>query len=202
MNRIAALLLTVLALLAPAGALRGDSTIWVNSTADTVAVDNVVTLREALLHARRGGIFDDGSVGISCMTEAEWYQMFGDIENCVRIASPTLAGCVHNPVTDGVRYAFMNDCFYNQSGPGMGLNFADVIRFDPAISAIAIPGDFWVFRRDRLDGSRPAAAFTSTNDRRFRSFGWIATAREYVVYTIGLDRNRVPKSANAPTTTR
>ncbi len=157
MNRIAALLLTVLALLAPAGALRGDSTIWVNSTADTVAVDNVVTLREALLHARRGGIFDDGSVGISCMTEAEWYQMFGDIENCVRIASPTLAGCVHNPVTDGVRYAFMNDCFYNQSGPGMGLNFADVIRFDPAISAIAIPGDFWVFRRDRLDGSRPAA---------------------------------------------
>lgn len=152
MNRIAALLLTVLALLAPAGALRGDSTIWVNSTADTVAVDNVVTLREALLHARRGGIFDDGSVGISCMTEAEWYQMFGDIENCVRIASPTLAGCVHNPVTDGVRYAFMNDCFYNQSGPGMGLNFADVIRFDPAISAIAIPGDFWVFRRDRQKG--------------------------------------------------
>ncbi|MDQ1347807.1 MAG: hypothetical protein QG573_1180, partial [Acidobacteriota bacterium] len=76
----------------PPSPAAADTLLIVNSTADTVAVDNVLTLREAALHARRSGIFEDGSVGISCLTTAEWDQMWGDIENCVDLASPTLPG--------------------------------------------------------------------------------------------------------------
>ena len=138
----------------PPSPAAADTLLIVNSTADTVAVDNVLTLREAALHARRSGIFEDGSVGISCLTTAEWDQMWGDIKNCVDLASPTLPGCVHNPLIDGPRWAFRNGCFEPEMGPGMGLHFADTIQFDPAIASVPIPGDLWVFRRDRLDGAR------------------------------------------------
>ena len=52
-----------------------------------------------------------------------------DVLALLLAVSRTVTVTTDDPVTDGVRYAFMNDCFYNQSGPGMGLNFADVIRF-------------------------------------------------------------------------
>lgn len=149
-----AALLAALWAAGPPSPAAADSLLIVNSTADTVAVDSVLTLREALLHGLRSGDLANGTVGISCLTTAEWDQMWGDIENCVELAAPNLAGCVHNPATDGPRWAFKNDCFGNQSGPGMGRDFADTIQFHPSIASVTTSGNLWVFRRDRLDGAR------------------------------------------------
>ncbi|MCC6271765.1 MAG: hypothetical protein IT190_10840, partial [Microbacteriaceae bacterium] len=89
-----AALLAALCAAGPPSPAAADSLLIVNSTADTVAVDSVLTLREALLHGMRSGALANGTVGISCLTTAEWDQMWGDIENCVELAAPNLAGCV------------------------------------------------------------------------------------------------------------
>ena len=122
----------------PPSPAAADSLLIVNSTADTVAVDSVLTLREALLHGLRSGDLANGTVGISCLTTAEWDQMWGDIENCVELAAPNLAGCVHNPLTDGPRWAFRNDCFGGSDGTGNG---ARLRRYHSVPSVHRVGGD-------------------------------------------------------------
>ncbi len=155
MNRMTALCSAVLALLAPAAALHGDSTITVNSSTDGIVIDNELTLREAMI---LGGWYetapDGGNPGKVCFTAAEKAQVAGAGAGCFGVASPTLAGCTYNPLNE-TRYVPDNNCFGSLSGPGFGRNDTDQIVFAPAISTIVTYGVLNAARFDTLDGALP-----------------------------------------------
>lgn len=154
MNRRATLFLIASLLLIPA-ALRAGSTITVNSTADTIAIDDGLTLREALILAGwEEDAADGGNPGKTCFTSAERAQVAGDGAGCFTVASPVLLGCTYNPAVE-TRWVADNHCWGTWSGPGFGRNDTDQIVFAPAVDTIVTAGTLEVTRFDTLNGSRP-----------------------------------------------